>query len=94
MEVRFDAGPPVVGDAPREACAAVPLAVWVSHGEQAGSPPVGLDAGALGCDLVGRRLSEVAQHLPPDGRVTSSSQSMTSIAAMLGPAPTQVSALQ
>ena len=69
-EVRFDAGPPVVADAPREARAAVPLAVWVSHGEQAGSPPLGLDAGALGCDLVGRRLSEVAQHLPPNRRVT------------------------
>lgn len=35
-----------------------------------GLPPLGLDAGALDVHLVGRRLREVAQHLPPDRRVT------------------------
>ena len=69
-EVRLDAGPPVVDDAPREARAAVPLAVGIAQGEQASSPALGLDPGALGRDLVGGRVDEVAQHLPPDRGVT------------------------
>ena len=69
-EVRLDAGPPVVDDAPREARAAVPLAVGIARGEQASRPAFLLDAGPLGRDLLGRRLDEVAQHLPADRRVT------------------------
>ena len=69
-EVGLDAGPPVVGDAPREARAAVPLAVGIAQGEQASSPALGLDTGALGGDLFGGRIDEVAQHLPPDRGIT------------------------
>ena len=34
--------------------------------EQALSPALGLDTGTLRGDLPGRRIDEVAQHLPPD----------------------------
>ena len=69
-EVRLDAGPPVVDDAPREARAAVPLTVGIAQSEQASCPALGLDAGALGGELLGGRVDQVAQHLPPDRRVT------------------------
>jgi hypothetical protein len=47
-----------------------PRQIGVAQGEQAGPPALPLDAGALGRDRLGRRLGKIAQHLPPDRRIT------------------------
>src|SRR4029077_2952297 len=54
----------------REARAAVPEPVGILAREETRTPAVMLHPGSLSCHVAGRRVREIAQHLPPDGGVT------------------------
>jgi hypothetical protein len=62
-------GREVAAEVRREACAACPLAVVAAQREQPGAPTLDWDAGPLGGDLLLRRVSQIAQHLPAQRRI-------------------------
>ncbi len=53
----------------REAGAAVPQPVGTLERQKTRAPALPLHARSFGGDLVGRRVREIAQHLPADGRI-------------------------
>ena len=57
------------GEGRREAGASRPEPVGILQREEARAPAVVLDPVTLGRDVVGRRVREIAHHLPADGRV-------------------------
>jgi hypothetical protein len=62
-------GREVAAEVRREARAARPLAVVAAQCEQPGAPTLRRDTGPFGGNLILRRVSQIAQHLPAQRRI-------------------------